>query len=162
VAEIIRERVTAVMPGSFVVFLIGMRINKLWKIGSWLPVARAMAQMQGELARRPELGQLHVRNHFGLRNVMVVQYWKSFEHLEAYAKGEGLKHLPVWREYNKALANAGDVGIWHETYLIDPGRHESVYNNMPRFGLGAAGELVPAKGRKAAARDRIKAEAVDE
>ena len=70
--------------------------------------------------------------------------------------------MPVWREYNKALANAGDVGIWHETYLIDPGRHESVYNNMPRFGLGAAGELVPAKGRKAAARDRIKAEAVDE
>ncbi len=25
------------------------------------------------------------------------------------------------------------VGIWHETYLIEPGKFECVYGNMPPF-----------------------------
>ena len=47
-----------------------------------------------------------------------------------------------------AIGTSGDVGIWHETYLVGEGRHESVYVNMPPFGLGRAGQLVPAKGRQ--------------
>jgi hypothetical protein len=48
------------------------------------------------------------------------------------------------------------VGIWHETYLVEPGRHESIYNNMPLFGLGAAGTLVEAVGARQASRQRIR------
>lgn len=151
------ERLCAELEGEFVVFLIGMRINKWWKIGSWLPVAIAMPKMLIELSMKPELGLLHYRNHFGLRNIWVVQYWRSFELLEAYAKNADAEHLPAWQAFNKAVGSNGDVGIWHETYVIRPGAYENIYNNMPAFGLGAAGTLVEAKGARKAARERLKA-----
>jgi hypothetical protein len=157
VTAIRAERLCAEMDGEFVVFLIGMRINKLWKVASWLPVVRAMPRMLIELSKKPELGLLHFRSHFGLRNIVVTQYWRSFEQLEAYAKAAGSAHLPAWQAFNKAVGSNGDVGIWHETYVIRPGQYENVYNNMPPFGLGAAGTLVEARGHRKAARDRLKA-----
>ena len=45
----INRRMTVKLEGDFVVFLIGMRINKFWKIHQWLPVARAMPRMPDEL-----------------------------------------------------------------------------------------------------------------
>ena len=36
--EIVKERMTADVEGEFVVFLIGLRINKLWKIHKWLRI----------------------------------------------------------------------------------------------------------------------------
>lgn len=144
------------MEGEFVVFLIGMRINKPWKPWKWGPVAAAMPRMIIELIRKPELGLLHARTHFGFPDILVVQYWRSFEHLEAYARAREHAHLPAWQAFNRAVASNGDVGIWHETYLISPGRHESVYNNMPPFGLGAAGKLVSAVGARQEARARIR------
>ena len=41
--------------------------------------------------------------------------------------------------------NGRDVGIFHETYLVQEGQHECLYNNMPRFGLAKAGAR-PATG----------------
>jgi hypothetical protein len=35
----------AEMEGEFVVFLIGMRINKPWELHKWLPVFLAMPKM---------------------------------------------------------------------------------------------------------------------
>lgn len=154
---IIDRRVCAEIDGEFVVFLIGMRLNRPWKVWKWVPVARAMPRMLIELAQKPELGLLHARSHFGFPNVMVVQYWRSFEQLEAYAKNRDAAHLPAWRAFNQAVGSNGDVGIWHETYLVAPGRYETVYNNMPRFGLGRAGEVVDAAGRRQAARERLRA-----
>ena len=149
------ERLCAEMDGEFVVFLIGMRINRLWKLGSWMPVAAAMPRMLVELSMKPKLGLLNYRTHFGLRNIVVTQYWRSFEHLEAYARSADAAHLPAWQAFNKAVGSNGDVGIWHETYVIKPGGYETLYNNMPPFGLGAAGRLVEAKGHRKAARQRL-------
>ena len=56
--------------------------------------------------------------------------------------------------FNKRIGSNGDVGIWHETYLVPAGRYESVYNNMPPIGLGEATSLVPAAGRNATAARR--------
>jgi len=156
-AAIIDRRVCAAIKGDFVVFLIGMRINKPWKFWTWGPVAAAMPRMLIELAKQPELGLLHARSHFGFPNVMVVQYWRSFEALEAYARSREAAHLPAWQAFNKAIGSNGDVGIWHETYLVAPGQFETVYNNMPRFGLGAAGDIVDAVGARQEARQRVKA-----
>ena len=156
-AEIIKNRVCANPDGEFVVFLIGMRFNKLWKVSSWLPVVTAMPRMLKELSLRPELGLLGFRNWISLPNIMVVQYWRSFEDLEAYARNRDLEHLPAWHAFNKAIGSNGDVGIWHETYLIEPGRFESIYNNMPPFGLGDATVLADAVGARQEARARIKA-----
>ena len=158
-APIIDKRVFAAIEGDFVVFLIGMRINKAWKVWKWLPVARAMPRMLIELAKQPELGLLHAQSQFSFPNVTVTQYWKSFEALEAYAKARDKAHLPAWQAFNKAVASNGDVGIWHETYIVEPGKYETIYNNMPPFGLGAAGRLVDAVGARQAARQRMKSAA---
>ena len=155
-ASIVSERMTAKVEGSFVVFLIGMRINKPWKFWRWAPVASAMPRMLTELAQRPEYGLLHARTHFGFPNTFVVQYWRSFDHLHRYAVAKDAAHLPAWKGFNQAIASNGDVGIWHETYLIPEGACESVYNNMPRYGLAMAGELVPAQGKLRSAKGRLK------
>ncbi len=152
---IVAERMTAKIEGDFVVFLIGMRINKLWKVWQWAPVAAAMPRMIVELMKQPDLGLLHARTHFGLRNVMVVQYWRSFEHLHRYAVANDLEHLPAWKAFNQKIRSNGDVGIWHETYLVPAGGYECVYNNMPRYGLANAGEFIPAQGQYKSAKGRL-------
>ena len=151
---LIRERVCAELPGDFVVFLIGMRINNPLLVHKWLPVASAMPRMVRELSERPELGFLHAESWFS-RTVLMVQYWRSMEHLLAYATNREAEHLPAWKAFNRAVGTSGAVGIWHETYGVSPGRFESVYVNMPPFGLGKAGSVVPASGYRSAARGRL-------
>ena len=137
--EIIQERRAAAVEQTlkqedpFVVFLIGMRINKPWKVHRWLPVANAMGRMIRELQQTPDSDLLNVESWFG-RTTMMIQYWRSFEALERYAKAQDLEHRPAWAEFNRKIGSNGDVGIWHETYLIEP-QHYGVYNNMPLFGL---------------------------
>ena len=81
---IIDRRATAQIQGDFVVFLIGIRINKLWKPHKYLPNLRAMPKMLKELEAAPaEQGFLGSTN-LGLFSL--VQYWRSFDHLEAYAR----------------------------------------------------------------------------
>jgi hypothetical protein len=43
-ADVIPQRMSAQVEGDFVVFLIGMRINKPWKLHKWLPVVPRDAQ----------------------------------------------------------------------------------------------------------------------
>ena len=85
----------------------------------------------------------------------MVQYWKSFEHLEAYAKDRNSVHYPAWKAFNTKIKSSGDVGIWHETYLVKKGNYEFIYNNMPPFGLGKAGELIPVSGKLELAGGRL-------
>ena len=80
---------------------------------------------------------------------------RSFEHLERYARSHDHLHWPAWVAFNKRSGNSrGDVGIWHETYMVRSGAYEAVYSGMPPYGLGKAGRLVPASGRKETARGR--------
>jgi hypothetical protein len=157
--EIHKERMTSEVSGDFVVFLIGMRVNKLWKIHKWLPVALAMPRMLKELYRNPHMGLISHEQWFGKTTIMI-QYWKSFEHLENYAKNKDSSHLPAWAEFNKKIGSNGDVGIWHETYLAKKGSYECIYNNMPQFGLGKVGKHLPASGKLNSASSRIKNDTV--
>lgn len=132
----LNERLTANASNEpVVVFLIGMRVNRWWKVRQWLRTAMAMPRMLRELGEHPELGLLGGESWFG-RTTILVSYWKSVDHLFAYAKLRNADHLPAWRAFNKHIATNGDVGIWHETYVVQPGASESVYVNMPEFGLG--------------------------
>jgi hypothetical protein len=153
-AATINRRVCGEIEGDFVLFLIGIRLNRPWK-PTWLPVFTAMPRMLKELSLHPELGMLHYRAHFGIPGSMLVQYWRSFEHLNAYAQSRDNAHLPAWNAFNKAVSSNGDVGIWHETYLVSPGTSESIYVNMPRFGLGAAGDIFDAGGPRSSAKKRL-------
>lgn len=154
-ARVEAERLCAEVPGEVVVFAIGMRINRLWKFWKWLPVLSEMPPMLREQEADPSIGLLSSRPSFGLRNIGVLQHWRSAEDLHAYAHKAGGVHLAAWRRFNDRIGTSGDVGIWHETYLVPAGRMESIFVNMPRYGLGLAGRLFPAKGKRSSARKRL-------
>jgi len=153
-AKVIADRLTAQVEGEVVVFLIGMRINRIWKIHKWLPIALAMPRMLRELKTIPDSGFLGAESWIG-KTTIALQYWRSFEHLERYAKDSARRHRPAWAAFNRAIASNGDVGIWHETYRVRPGDFECIYNNMPPFGLARATTAVSAKGRLETARARM-------
>jgi len=152
---VIPKRVTAEIEGDFVLFLIGMRINKPWRPDKWLPVVLAMPRMLKELAARgPESGFLGYKS----AGLTVIQYWRSFEALETYARDAGSAHWPAWTAFNRRMRRSrGDVGIWHETYLIGDGRYEAIYSGMPPTGLAKAARLLPASAAMERARDRVAA-----
>jgi fumigallin biosynthesis monooxygenase-like protein len=63
-AAVHRGRYSADIEGDFVVFLIGMRLNRPWKVHRWWPVYVAMPRMLRELSRDRERGLLGA--HLGL------------------------------------------------------------------------------------------------
>ena len=149
-------RMTAAVDGDIVLFLIGMRLNQPWAVHKWLPVARAMPRMLRELYQNPGLGFVSHEMWFS-RTLILVQYWRSLDQLMAYASAREAEHLPAWQAFNRAVGTDGSVGIWHETYLSKAGAFESVYANMPPFGLGKVGSLVEAKGPYRSASQRLAA-----
>lgn len=146
-----KGRFTAEFDGDFVVFLIGSRAHKPMRVSQWLPVARAMMAMQREIAGHHEIGCLHIENFGALKNISV-QYWKSFQHLQTFARSGQWSHLEAWRQFNKLIRDNGELGIWHETYMVRSGEYETMYGNMPRFGLAAAGRHVAIDAASTAAR----------
>ena len=85
-------RFTAEVEGDFVVFLIGMRFNKPWKVRKWWPVATAMPRMLRVIDEHPELGCLGYQQWIG-RTTILVQYWRSFEDLDHFA---AIPNYPTW------------------------------------------------------------------
>lgn len=153
-ARVVAGRYTAGVEGDFVVFLIGMRVNKPWKVHKWLPVMLAMGPMLKELRNHPGKGMLGATGGFIGGGPAVVQYWRSFDDLERFAHDMDDPHRPAWQRFNRAIGSSGDVGIWHETYRVRAGEYECVYGNMPEFGLAKAATHVPvaSRGDSAAAR----------
>jgi Domain of unknown function (DUF4188) len=154
-SNVFAGRYAAQIEGPFVVFLIGMRINRLLAFHKWMPVARAMPPMLRELYTDKSLGFLHAETMLTWRGVATVQYWRSFEQLHAYAHAREAKHLPAWAAFNRSVGNNGSVGVWHETYQVAAKQSECVYVNMPLWGLAAAGQHVPAVGHMKDARSRM-------
>lgn len=153
-AEIKQGRWTAEIEGDFVVFIIGARVNSKWhfvRTINDLGGRRGMNHMLKYLTDHPEKGLLGYQT-LGFANV---QYWRSFEHLEAFAKDTDDPHLEVWRKYWKRVAKSGRSGIWHETFLVRNGEYEAIYGNVPPRGLGKASQLVPV-AESVGARQRLK------
>ena len=155
--KIFNGRYTAKTDQPFVVFLIGMRINQWWRFDKWVPVASAMVPMLRTLFTHPEKGFLHAEFFWNLNGPMIIQYWRSFDELKKFAREPSDPHLGAWQRFNRAVGKDGIVGIWHETYTVDPNQYECIYGNMPLFGLGAATEHVEAVGRRETASLRLSA-----
>ena len=155
-------RMTHHHDGSLGVFLIGMRFNQLRRPDQWWPVFTAMPRMLAELYRGKaaaergegeDLGFLGARTVLGGKGVTVIQYWRSVEDIYRYASAPEHEHRPAWTAFNaRARKAAGAVGIWHETYAVPAGGHESVYVGCPTMGLAAATEAAPIAGRNLQAR----------
>ncbi|MFD4326293.1 DUF4188 domain-containing protein [Nocardioides sp. NPDC058538] len=148
--------VAEVGTDEVVVFLIGMRIHRWHKVRSWFPAFVGMPRMLAELAKKPDLGLLSARSYWSGRALLTVQYWRSVEDLGRFAKDPSLTHAPAWAAFNRRTASTGDIGIWHETYRVPADQVETLYGNMPAFGLGAAlGVVERASGRRNATHERM-------
>ncbi len=122
---------------DIVVFILGMRIHKLWSIGKWLPIFRQVPAMFGELERAgTSIGYLGGIYKNGFPAPLIIQYWNSLEELTAYARNPSQLHLPLWVEFNRKLGKTDVVGVWHETYLVPKGNAENIYVNMEATGMG--------------------------
>ncbi|GAA1671067.1 DUF4188 domain-containing protein [Glycomyces endophyticus] len=137
-AKVRPGRVVVDYGEAVVVFTGGVRINRLWKVGTWVPVLVALRKILRELESDPELGLLDSRFAVSGRVVMVVQYWRSGEHLEEYAHSQERLHRGFWKWFNRSVKDNGDVGLWHELYQVPAGAFETSYFNMPPFGLARA------------------------
>jgi len=156
-AKVNQGRWTAEIEGDFVVFIIGARVNKPWqlvRIIRDLGGRRGMNHMLKYLTEHPEKGLLGYET-MGFVNV---QYWRSFDALEAFAKDSEDPHLSAWRNYWKRVGKDDRAGIWHETFLVRDGEYEAVYGNMPPKGLGKATSLVPI-AQSSTVRNRLRTKA---
>ena len=154
--SVIADRYTTHIDQPFVVFLIGMRVNKLTTFKKWMGVAGAFPGMLKVLQQHPEKGFLGGEQFFRVwpLTTILVSYWRSFEDLEHFARSKDDPHLAAWQAFNREIGKDGSVGIWHETYTVADNGYEAIYVNMPQFGLAkATQQVVPvSKGR---ARERM-------
>jgi hypothetical protein len=148
-------RWTAQLDGDFVVFLIGAAVHDPGAAGPAGALLMQMVDMLAELEQDPSAGLLGYQV-FGDTGGVIVQYWRSFEALEDYARNPGARHAPVWRAWNTlAEGDLAAAGIWHETFKVPAGAYEAVYANMPPTGLQRAGTPTTITEAKATARQRI-------
>lgn len=153
--------------GDLVVFLIGMTVRRPWRVDQWGRIAFAMQRMQSELWRNKSrseageeewLGFIGGYNCAGSRGPVSVQYWRSTEDLYSYASAAQLAHRPAWLElYRRASGRtrSDGIGIWHETYAVPAGGHESAYGNLSDWGLAKATGSIPLTHRGRTARERL-------
>jgi len=104
------------------VFIIGMNINRYRDMRHWWPAFRAMTRAVRELKAHPEFGLLRAEGGLFFGGPAFIQYWKSYEQLEAYARNPNAEHLPAWRAFNQAARTTDSVGTYHETYRIQSGK----------------------------------------
>ena len=155
-SEIRSERLTVQREEGFVVFLIGARVNHWWMLPVIWGVSVAFGRIMRELTEDPDSGLLSHESYSG-RTTLSVQYWRSAEDLQRYAKSREREHAPAWRRWIERWGLGGAMGIWHETYVVEPGTYETIYHHMPAFGLGKVGPLVPATGELKTAAKRLAA-----
>ena len=153
-------RVTHAYQGDVVLFLIGMRIHQPWRLRTVGRVFSAMPKMLVELERDRgadgDLGYLGGRTLLDGRGPTILQHWRSAADLHRFAADPDLAHRPAWKAFYGWAARAPEaVTIWHETYAVPAGSHESVYVGPARFGLAALDGVVPVSQRGERARERM-------
>jgi hypothetical protein len=93
---------------------------------------------------------------------VTVQYWRSTEDLERFARQDPNLHPDAWKNFFRQSSKGGAVGIWHETYRVEAGAFENIYGNMPLHGLAKATKAVAVKGKLETMGGRMGKETVGE
>ncbi|HEX4727387.1 MAG TPA: DUF4188 domain-containing protein [Jatrophihabitans sp.] len=154
VGEVHHGRWTTDNAEEIVLFVVGIRANRLRAVRNWLPVLRSLRPMLDELTADPATGLLGHRSQFnGVRELIVFQYWQSVDQLMDFAHAP--THRKVWQEFYRSASRSLDVGIWHETFVVPAGRYEAIYGNVPQVGLGAFQPARPISRRRDSARARL-------
>lgn len=154
-AAVFPGRHTADAGAGCVVILVGMRVNRPWKLHRWLWFSFQARAMTRWLRRHPHQGLLGASWGWLGGSAVGLQYWRSFADLERFAADPEAPHLRAWRRYRQRIGSSGDLGLWHEVYRLSPGSYEAAYVNMPRWGLAAATRHLPIDARSETARRRM-------
>lgn len=146
-AKILPGRITAQMSMQieepFIMLILGIRVNDFRLFWKWIPTALYSLPMLYTLIRHRAAGFLGGQATYFWPGIGLIQYWRTFEDLERFARSKEHPHFGAWRWYNKAIGTKGSVGLWHEVFLVKPLCHETVYENMPLFGMAAATKPIP-------------------
>jgi hypothetical protein len=155
--EVRRGRKTAIIEGDFVVFLIGARPNKFVD-GFFKWMGDAMEEMLIEQEENPEIGCLGSESFVGPTGTMLVQYWKSMDQLQKYARRSSNKHSSPWATMMAKGRESADYGFWHEAFEVKAGKYDAIYVNCPPLLLGNCRnvQLVQAEGTMKSAAGRLR------
>jgi hypothetical protein len=140
----------------FAVFVFGMRCNRARGLPRFLWGLGVLRRVLADLDAHPGRGYLGGHVYRSGRTLVAVQYWASFDALDAWARDHALPHRGPWQRYLREALRDPAMGLWHETYLAEPGSWEAVYVNMPSWGLGAAADAVQMQATKGSARERLR------
>ena len=126
---------------------------------SALPFARRIGKevdRAAEEAKRSGAGLLHSEQFlFSFRHFGVLQYWRSFDELEAWSRGTS-PHAGWWKQAVERGRTKGDFALYHETFLVPRENIETIYVDCPfPAGLLAFGDRAEATGGLTASRDRL-------
>ncbi|WP_406697703.1 phenylacetaldoxime dehydratase family protein [Singulisphaera sp. Ch08] len=150
------QRVIATLPESMAelcLVRLGIQVRSVRALFYVIRLARAIDRAAAE-AIAGGAGLLHSerysidRKHFG-----VLQYWRSFEDLEAWSHRP--PHSEWWRHALERMRTKGDLGIYHETFLVPRDRIESIYLDCAPVGLAVFGTTGEPVGSMTASRGRL-------
>jgi hypothetical protein len=150
------KRVIATLPESIAelcLVRLGIQVRGLRALFYAIRLARAIDRSAAE-AIASGAGLLHSerysigRNHFG-----VLQYWRRFEDLEAWSHRP--PHSEWWRKALERMRTRGDLGIYHETFLVPRDRIETIYLDCAPAGLAVFGTPGEPVGTMTTSRGRL-------
>jgi hypothetical protein len=82
------------------------------------------------------------------RGSALLQYWRSFEGLERFARDPEDPHMPAWQRFNREARSSGAVGIWHETYIVGAATTRRSTPTCPSSEAGKPRAAVYSDGQK--------------
>src|SRR5258708_22565148 len=107
-----------------------MRVNRPLKVREWMPILLAMPKMLRWLDRHPEAGLLNWQFSW-MRGPAIIQYWRTFEPLDPFARADGQPHLPAWKAFNRSLRRSGLAGSFRQIHPIRRQRLECAVRQHP-------------------------------
>lgn len=152
---VVPGRKTVDIKGDFVVFHIGARAHK--KLDQFFrEMGDAFREMLQELEENPSLGCLGSEQFVGVTGFFIVQYWRSLDQLNAYARSSTNRHASAWAKVMRVVRKSNDYGIWHETFEVKEGNYECIFGACPPMMLGNCHQtsLIDCKGRNKSAAGR--------
>lgn len=111
-----KGRRAALGHSGMVVFVIGMRINRWYRIDLWLPTLTAMSKMLKELHENDHHHGYYGGESYGMFCLffgypsLQITYWESVEKVHAFSTGK--THKTSMRKFMEAMKRAkGAVGV---------------------------------------------------
>lgn len=150
------RRITAALPESIAelcLVRVGIQARgvraRLFAARLGRAIDRAAAEAAGSGA-----GLLHAdRFRLGPGHLGILQYWRSFDDLEAWSHRP--PHAEWWRAAVERMRTRGDLGLYHETYLVPRDRIEAVFLECAPAGLAVFGVPGEAVGTMTTSRGRL-------